>query len=124
MLIHPSPLPDVEIPDESLTEYVLQDVVALGDKPALIDGPSGRTSRMRNSMTRFDAWRSVWSDEALHLGDVVALMAPNIPEYAVVSRCCSRDARSPRLMGRTDRPRGPSSTRRPGAVLWSLSLHS
>ena len=44
MLIHPSPLPDVEIPDESLTEYVLQDAVALGDKPALIDGPSGHLS--------------------------------------------------------------------------------
>ena len=42
MFVHESPLPGVEIPDVSLTEYVLANAAELGDKPALIDGPTGR----------------------------------------------------------------------------------
>jgi hypothetical protein len=38
-----SPLPDVEIPDVPLTNFVLARAGGLGEKPALIDGPSGRT---------------------------------------------------------------------------------
>ena len=38
-----SPHPDVEIPEVPLHEFVLQKAASLGDKPALIDGPTGRT---------------------------------------------------------------------------------
>jgi hypothetical protein len=41
-MIHHSPLPDVEIPDLPLTEYVLAGGTGRPDKPALIDGASGR----------------------------------------------------------------------------------
>ena len=41
-MIHHSPLPDVEIPDLPLTEYVLAGGAGQPDKPALIDGASGR----------------------------------------------------------------------------------
>jgi len=41
-MIHHSPLPDVEIPDLPLTEYVLAGGVGQPGKPALIDGASGR----------------------------------------------------------------------------------
>ena len=41
-MIHRSPLPDVEIPDVTLPGYVLHRARELGDKPALIDGPTGR----------------------------------------------------------------------------------
>jgi hypothetical protein len=41
-MIHRSPLPDVEIPDLPLTEYVLAGGAGQPDKPALIDGVSGR----------------------------------------------------------------------------------
>ena len=37
-----SPLADVEIPDVPLTDYVLARADELGDKPALVDGASGR----------------------------------------------------------------------------------
>ncbi|MCH2493877.1 MAG: 4-coumarate--CoA ligase family protein, partial [Gammaproteobacteria bacterium] len=33
----------LEIPDVSITEYALRHADRLADKPALIDGPSGRT---------------------------------------------------------------------------------
>jgi len=38
-----SPFLDVDIPDVSLPDFVLAGAGRLGDKPALIDGPSGRT---------------------------------------------------------------------------------
>jgi acyl-CoA synthetase (AMP-forming)/AMP-acid ligase II len=38
-----SPYADVEIPDVGLTAFVLEHAAGYGDRPALIDGPSGRT---------------------------------------------------------------------------------
>ncbi len=40
-MIYRSPFPDVELPDLPLTTYVLAGA-GHGDKPALIDGASGR----------------------------------------------------------------------------------
>ena len=42
-MIHRSPLPDVDLPAQHLTDYVLARAEELADRPALIDGPSGRT---------------------------------------------------------------------------------
>ena len=42
-MIFKSPYQDVEIPRVSLPEFVLESARQRGDKPALIDGPSGRT---------------------------------------------------------------------------------
>jgi acyl-CoA synthetase (AMP-forming)/AMP-acid ligase II len=83
-MIHRSPLPDVEIPDLPLTSYVLAAAADRGDKPALIDGPSGRalTYAGLTSAVRSLAGGLVASGFAP--GDVLAIMAPNVPEYAVV----------------------------------------
>src|SRR6266568_999507 len=40
--IHRSPDPDIEVPATDVTSYVLEGAGERGDKPALIDGPSGR----------------------------------------------------------------------------------
>src|SRR5687767_15655102 len=42
-MIIKGPYPDVEIPETALTPLVLRRAGELPDKPALIDGPSGRT---------------------------------------------------------------------------------
>ncbi|MGH9027069.1 MAG: 4-coumarate--CoA ligase family protein [Acidimicrobiia bacterium] len=82
-VIHRSPLPDVEIPEVLISELVLRRVADLADKPALIDGPTGRT------LTYGDLDRSIRSlagglaNQGFAPGDVVAIMAPNVPEYAV-----------------------------------------
>jgi len=79
-----SPFPDVEIPDVPLTTYVLARAAELGDKPALIDGPTGRTLTYA---ALEDAIRRLAGGLVAHgvrPGDRVALMSPNIPEYAVV----------------------------------------
>jgi 4-coumarate--CoA ligase len=83
-MIHHSPLPDVEIPVGALTGYVLARAAELGDKPALIDGVSGRTLTYAALAHGISAAAGGLLDAGLRPGDVVALVAPNIPEYAVV----------------------------------------
>jgi acyl-CoA synthetase (AMP-forming)/AMP-acid ligase II len=46
------PYPPVEIPDTPLTDYVLEHATEFGDKPALIDGPTGRTISYTNLIGR------------------------------------------------------------------------
>ena len=83
-MIHRSPLPDVEIPSVAVTGFVLARAVELGDKPALIDGPSGRV------ITYAELDRAVRSlaggliAAGFGPGQVLAIMSPNVPEYAVV----------------------------------------
>ncbi|MFN8078542.1 MAG: 4-coumarate--CoA ligase family protein [Kineosporiaceae bacterium] len=83
-MIHHSPLPDVEIPAVALTGYVLARAGELGDKPALIDGPTGRTLTYTQLEQAIRALAGGLVAHGLRPGDVVALMAPNLPEYAVI----------------------------------------
>ena len=56
MIIHRSPLPDVEIPEVPITEYVLRVADTYPDRAALIDGPSGRSytyAALRDLIHRF-----------------------------------------------------------------------
>jgi 4-coumarate--CoA ligase len=79
-----SPLPDVEIPEVPLTEYVLAKAAELGDKPALIDGPSGRTITYAGLAAAVRSFAGGLQAQGFGKGDVLALMSPNIPEYAVI----------------------------------------
>jgi len=83
-MIHASPLPDVDIPDVPLTEYVLTRAAELGDKPALIDGPTGRTITYGQLEAAVRSFAGGLVARGFAKGDVLALMAPNLPEYAVV----------------------------------------
>jgi acyl-CoA synthetase (AMP-forming)/AMP-acid ligase II len=83
-MIHRSPLPDVAIPSVPLTEYVLQQADALGDKPALTEGLSGRTVSYAALKAAVLSLAGGLLARGLARGEVVALMAPNLPEYAVV----------------------------------------
>jgi 4-coumarate--CoA ligase len=84
MIIHRSPLPDVEIPEVPVTEYVLRMADTYPDRAALIDGPSGRTytySQLRDMIHRFAGGLAA---RGFGRGDTLGLMAPNLPEYAIV----------------------------------------
>ncbi|HSJ45982.1 MAG TPA: AMP-binding protein [Euzebyales bacterium] len=83
-MIHRSPFPDVEVPDVSLPAYVLRDVEAHADKVALIDGPSGRTLRYGQLGGAVARVASGLAARGLGKGDVLAIVSPNLPEYAVV----------------------------------------
>src|ERR1035438_6253405 len=78
-----SPFPDVEIPDVSLTDFVLGGPGGLGDKPALIDAPSGRTITYAQLPEYVRAAAAGLGERGFGKGDVFAHYAPNLPEYAV-----------------------------------------
>jgi len=82
-MIHRSPLPDVSIPDQTLTQYVLEDAAVRADKNAIVDGASGRalTYGTLSAMVRRVA--KGLSLRGFSRGDVFALFCPNLPEYAV-----------------------------------------
>jgi acyl-CoA synthetase (AMP-forming)/AMP-acid ligase II len=77
------PFPDIEIPDASLPAFVLERAATLGDKPALIDGPSGRTLTYGQLAGAVGAVAAGLAARGSAPGDTLALFAPNIPEFAV-----------------------------------------
>jgi len=83
-MIHTSPLPDVTIPEQALTPYVLQRCDELADKAALIDGPTGRTLTYAQLDAAVRTFAGGLHASGFGPGDVLAIMAPNVPEYAVV----------------------------------------
>jgi acyl-CoA synthetase (AMP-forming)/AMP-acid ligase II len=82
-MIHRSPFPDQVIPDEPLTSFVFEEVKARGDKPAIVEGPTGRTVSYRALFEDIQALAGGLAARGFGPGDVMALMAPNMPEYAV-----------------------------------------
>jgi acyl-CoA synthetase (AMP-forming)/AMP-acid ligase II len=78
-----SPHPDVEIPDVSLTAYVLAGAAARGDAPALIAGEDGRTITYAQLDDLVRRCAAGFVARGLRAGEVVGIYAPNIPEYAV-----------------------------------------
>jgi acyl-CoA synthetase (AMP-forming)/AMP-acid ligase II len=83
MVIHRSPLPDIEIPDVTLTEYVIGGAARYGDKPALVDGVTGETLSYAGLRSAVYAHAAGLAALGVGPGDVVALMSHNQPRYAV-----------------------------------------
>jgi acyl-CoA synthetase (AMP-forming)/AMP-acid ligase II len=78
-----SPHPDLAIPGQPLTAFVLASAERYGDRPALVDGPTGRTlthaelpGLVRRAATGLAA-------RGLRPGETVGIYSPNLPEYAV-----------------------------------------
>lgn len=84
MIIHHSPLPDVAIPAIPITEYVMRMADQVPDRPALIDGPTGRTYTYAQLNGLIHSFAGGLAARGLGHGDTIALMAPNIPEFAIV----------------------------------------
>jgi len=84
MIIHRSPLSDVVIPDVTITDHVLREAARVPDRPALIDGPSGRTYTYAQLAGAMKAFAGGLQARGLGPGDTIALMSPNIPEFAIV----------------------------------------
>lgn len=84
IIIHQSPLPDVEIPDVTITSHVLRRADELADRIAIQDaaGTSSYTyKQLSDSIHRLAGGLAA---RGVAPGTVVGLMAPNLPEYAVV----------------------------------------
>jgi 4-coumarate--CoA ligase len=78
------PYPDIDVPDGPLTAYVLRHAARLADCPALVDGSTGRTLTYGDLEQRVRRLAGGLASRGFGKGDVLALLAPNMPEYAVV----------------------------------------
>ena len=81
-MIFRSPYPDVAIPDVPLTPFVLRHAERLANKPALIDGASGRTltyGQLADGVRRVAVGLA---RRGFRKGDVFATVCPNVPEFA------------------------------------------
>ncbi len=82
-IIHTSPMPDVDIPDQSITECVFASAAERADEVAITDGAS-------SSYTFSELHAAVrslgggLSSRGVGPGTTVAILAPNVCEYAIV----------------------------------------
>ncbi|WP_433678249.1 4-coumarate--CoA ligase family protein [Nocardia sp. CA-119907] len=79
-----SPFPDVEIPDVGVFDCLFGDLASadLG-KIALIDGASGAALTYGNLVTRIEGFAGGLAARGFGIGDVIALLCPNVPAFAV-----------------------------------------
>src|SRR3954447_2599251 len=83
-MIFRSPFPDVDVPGVTLTAFVFEQAGSRGDRPALIDGPTGETLTYAELVRQVRSLAAGLAGRGIGRGDVVALCAPNAPVYAVV----------------------------------------
>src|SRR5260370_3263400 len=82
-MIFRGPYPDVAIPEVSLTDFLFQSGNGTQDKPALIDGPTGRAwtyAQLGDSVQRTAA---SLAKKGFKKGDVFGIFSTNRPEYAI-----------------------------------------
>jgi len=82
--IHQSPLPDIELPDQLLLPYVMARAGELGDRVAVVDGFSGEQLTYAELDDRIRRFAGGLVAHGFGPGQVLAIMAPNCPSYAVV----------------------------------------
>lgn len=89
-MIFRSPFPEVEIPDVPLTEFVLGRARERGDKPALIEGTTGRVVTYAQLCELVERAARGLAARAFGKGDVLAIFSPNLPEYPVAFHAAAR----------------------------------
>ena len=80
-----SPLPDVEVGGSTIHALALRHADRLGDKPALVDGGTGRTISYRELAAGIERVAAGLAARGFAAGDVLALCSPNVPEYALAA---------------------------------------
>ena len=73
----------LEVPAVPLAQFVLEGAKALGDKPALIDGISGRQLTYRQLVDGVERVATALRRRGLKKGDVFAIFSPNVLEYPI-----------------------------------------
>ena len=83
-IIHTSPLPDVDIPDVTITAHVLRTVGDMPDRVAIRDAAGTSSYTFAELSTAIHSLAGGLAARGVAPGTVVGLMAPNVPEYAVI----------------------------------------
>src|SRR2546423_14178004 len=82
-MIFRSPYPSTDIPHESLPAFVLARAAQHGERPALIDGRTGRVVTCADFCRQVERAAASLCARGLQRGDVCAIFSPNAPEYAI-----------------------------------------
>ena len=82
-MIIKGPYPDVSIPKTALTPFILHRARELGDKPALVDGPTGRTVTFAQMADAVSIVAHNLSERGFKKGEVFGILSPNCPEYGI-----------------------------------------
>jgi len=89
-VIHRSAYQDVDIPEVPLWKVVMERFAGFGNRPALVDGPSGRTLSYVQLLRDVERAAKGLAAAGLRKEDVLAICAPNLPEYAVALLAVNR----------------------------------
>ncbi|WP_419937133.1 AMP-binding protein [Candidatus Palauibacter sp.] len=81
-MIFQSPHPPVTVPEQTFSDYLLGSLGGRRDKPAFIEGPSGRVVTYGQLRDQAHAAARGLAARGLGRGGVVAICSPNLPEYA------------------------------------------
>jgi acyl-CoA synthetase (AMP-forming)/AMP-acid ligase II len=82
-MIFRGPYPDVSIPEVSITDFIFQTTAKFRDKPALIDGPTGRTLTYGQFEDAVRRTAASLDRKGFGKGDVFGIFSTNCPEYGV-----------------------------------------
>ena len=80
-----SPYPPVEVGGTTLPDMVLETAARSGDRQALVDGASGTAVDYRLLAERVQGIAAGLAARGFRPGDVLALWAPNLPQWAGVA---------------------------------------
>jgi acyl-CoA synthetase (AMP-forming)/AMP-acid ligase II/enoyl-CoA hydratase/carnithine racemase len=89
-MIFKSSHPDVIIPEISLSELILEHTERLGDKPAFIDGLTGRAISYKQMKQSIEGMAAELASRGFGKGDVLGIYSPNVPEYAIAFNATAR----------------------------------
>ena len=78
-----SPYADVDLAEATVTEFVLGQARARGDRAAIIDSATGRTFSYRKLADVVERAAAGLAGAGVVKGDVLALCTPNCPEFAI-----------------------------------------
>jgi acyl-CoA synthetase (AMP-forming)/AMP-acid ligase II len=82
-MIQQSPHPKLNVPEVTLTELLFERAARSPEKPALIDGPTGRAYTYGQWAALVRRGAAGLARRGLVKGDVLAIYSPNLPEYAI-----------------------------------------
>jgi acyl-CoA synthetase (AMP-forming)/AMP-acid ligase II len=84
-MVWTSPYAPVEVGGTTLHELILEAAARFGDRPALVDGPTGTTVSYRTLAERVEGVAAGLASRGFRPGDVLAVWAPNLPQWAGVA---------------------------------------
>jgi acyl-CoA synthetase (AMP-forming)/AMP-acid ligase II len=82
-MIIKGPYPDVQIPKTAFTPFILHRAQELGEKPALIEGPTGRVVTYAQLADAVSIVAHNLSVRGFRKGEVFGILSPNCLEYGI-----------------------------------------